>query len=382
VLLIAAIAAGIWWRRGAEKPTRYDTVAVDKGTITARVNATGSLSARVTVQVGSQVSGRIASLDADFNSDVKKGQVIATLDPELFEAALAQARANDASARANLAKVTVQAADARRQAERAKALAGQQLVSEQDRDSAIATADAADAAVEAAKAGVAQAQAALHTAEVNLTYTRIVSPINGIVISRNVDVGQTVAASLSAPTLFVIAEDLSKMQVHASIAEADIGRIAAVKDVTFLVDAWPGRTFDGTVFQIRNSPTTVQNVVTYDTVLDVANPDLALKPGMTANISFVWAEHPDVLRIPNTALRYHPADVKPARGGPPDARTIYVLRNGKPEPVSITTGLSDGTTTEVATGDLKEGDLVVTDSDEAPSKGGGSGGNNPFRRGL
>ncbi|HEY6098021.1 MAG TPA: efflux RND transporter periplasmic adaptor subunit, partial [Anaeromyxobacter sp.] len=283
-IAVLAAALGVWrWGAGSRGGAlSFETARVDRGRIVAKVTATGTLSALVTVQVGSQVSGRIASLDADFNSPVRKGQVIARIDPQLFQAAVEQARANAVAAQGNLAKAKAQALDAERQLERARTLAERRLVAPADLDTAQAGADAAKASVQAAEGTLAQARAGLNQAEVNLAFTRIVSPTDGVVISRNVDVGQTVAASLQAPTLFVIAEDLGKMQVDTSVAEADVGRLQAGMPASFTVDAFPGEVFRGTVRQVRNAPQTVQNVVTYDAVVDVSNPDLKLKPGMTA----------------------------------------------------------------------------------------------------
>jgi HlyD family secretion protein len=413
VLVAAGLAAlGVRYARRTPEP-RYETAQVDRGRIVAQVTATGTLSALVTVQVGSQVSGRIHTLFVDFNSAVKKGQLIAKIDPELFQAALEQARANHAAARGDLNRARVQAAEADRQLARTRTLAERRLVAQADLDTAQANSDSAHAAAEAAAGKVEQARAALQQAQVNLAYTNILSPIDGIVISRSVDVGQTVAASLQAPTLFVIAEDLSKMQVNTSVAEADIGKLRAGMDASFQVDAHPGKRFHGTVRQIRNAPQTVQNVVTYDAVVDVANPDLELRPGMTANVSFVFADRPDVLRVPNAALRFRPpAELaaasrrgegaaggsarSPTEGAPsgggnrrggegagaggaprePDRRTVWVLRDGAttPEPVRIRTGVSDGSTTEVVEGELREGDAAVTDVEGGAAAGAPSGG--------
>ncbi len=344
---------------------------MDRGSVVAKVTATGTLSAIVTVQVGSQVSGRIAALHADYNSKVAKGQLIAWIDPELFQAAVDQARANSAAAQGTLAKSKAQALDAARQSVRSKALLEGKLVAQADYDTAQSSADAAEAQVKASEGSLAQARAELRRAEVNLAYTRIVSPISGIVISRSVDVGQTVAASLQAPTLFTIAEDLAKMQVDTSVGEADVGRLRAGMPATFTVDAYPGEVFQGTVRQIRNSATTVQNVVTYDAVVDVANPELKLKPGMTANVTFVYAHEQDVLRLPNAALRFKlpagsAASVDRSAGAPPPSgqgtRTVWALRAGRPTAVPIRPGISDGSVTEIAEGDLRAGDRVVTDA--------------------
>jgi HlyD family secretion protein len=419
-VVIAAAAIGIWrWQAGSGKPKlQFETTKVEKGKIVAKVTASGTLSAIVTVQVGSQVSGRIAALYADFNSPVKKGQLIAKIDPALFQASVDQARANLVAAQGNLAKSKVQAVDARRQYVRQKELAARKLNAQADLDTAQANADGLDAQVAAAEGTVAQTRAALKSAEVNLAYTNIVSPTSGTVISRSVDVGQTVAASLQAPTIFVIAEDLAKMQVDTSVAEADVGRLRSGMPASFTVDAYPGEVFRGTVRQIRNAPQTVQNVVTYDAVIDVANPEFKLKPGMTANVTFVYAEKDDVLKVPNSALRFRPppallADLKGAgtggrpgapggsgtpsgggasAGGPggqrpgagagrpgeiPDRRTVWTLDQDKPAQQKIKTGISDGTFTEVVEGDLQAGELVITDV-----LGAGSPNLQNLRRGL
>ncbi len=309
VLVIAAVGVGLWLRARkarADSEVHYDTTEVDRGTVTAKVTATGTLSAIVTVQVGTQVSGAIAALYADFNSSVTKGQRIAKIEPSLFEASAQQAKANLVAAQGNLAKAKAQAVDAERQAQRSEALLGRRLIAQADYDTARSTADADKAGVDAAAGAVEQARAQLHQAEVNLAYTDIISPTSGTVIARNVDVGQTVAASLQAPTLFLIAEGLRKMQVDTSVAEADIGKIASGMKATFTVDAYPNERFTGTVRQVRNSPQTVQNVVTYDAVVDVDNSQLKLKPGMTANCTFVYAEREDALRVTNAALRFLP----------------------------------------------------------------------------
>jgi HlyD family secretion protein len=388
--LVAAVV--VWrWRAGAAGPgLQIETAKADRGRIVAKVTATGTLSAIVTVQVGSQVSGRIAALHADFNSPVKKGQLIAKIDPQLFQAAVEQARANFVAAQGNLAKSKAQAVDAERQYQRARALAEGKLIAQADLDTAQSNSEAARAQVDASAGAVEQARAALHQASVNLAFTDILSPTNGVVISRNVDVGQTVAASLQAPTLFVIAEDLAKMQVDTSVAEADVGRLRAGMAASFTVDAYPAETFQGSVRQIRNAPQTVQNVVTYDAVIDVANPDLKLKPGMTANVTFVYAEKDDVLRLPNAALRFRPSpDLAAFSGGAgrpggranaggagpapkpaaqtPDRRTVWVLREDKPAQVRIRIGISDGAFTEVVEGGLEPGDQVITDASGPPS---------------
>jgi HlyD family secretion protein len=409
VALVGAGTAAFVRRDSARKDQpRFTTAAVDKGRITARVTASGTVSALVTVQVGSQVSGRIKALHADFNSQVKKGDLLATIDPQFFEATLEQARANAAAASSDLSAARIKAADAQRQYERTRSLAERGLIAQADLDAAQVAMEAARAAVASAQSRVAQNRAQLHQAQINLAYTKIHSPIDGVVISRSVDVGQTVAASLQAPTLFLLAEDLRKMQIDTSVAEADIGKLHPGMPAVFTVDAFPNERFNGSVRQIRNAPQTVQNVVTYDAVIDVANPDLKLRPGMTANVTFIYAEKDDVLRVPNAALRFRAspdllaslgksdgarANGAQARGGSggegrgrrdeaPDKRRIWVLREGQPEVVPVTVGVSDGSLTEIASDRVREGDQVITDVVAANGARPGApvGGGGGFRR--
>jgi HlyD family secretion protein len=386
---------------GDDGAPEYQTTVAEKGDVVARVSTSGSLQAVVTVDVGSQVSGRIQELYADFNSPVKKGERIAKIDPSLFEAQVVSAEANVAAARANVTRLVVTAEDAERQAKRAEVVFAQRLISENERDNAVATARAARASVDQAQSQLAQARAALETARTNLRYTDILSPTDGVVISRAVNRGQTVAASLSAPVIFTIAQDLRKMEVHTNVAESDIGRLKPDMRVTFTVDAYPGDPFRGRIRDIRNAPQVVQNVVTYDAVIDVDNPDLKLKPGMTATVSVVTERRNDVLAVPNAALRFRPEGAPPpgavagaapgqsARAGPSGGaggegnrrrdrdrrdgdgdeagggrprvvkRTLYVLVEGEPVPREVVTGLTDGRLTEITGGDLKEGEQVI-----------------------
>ena len=434
---IAVVIAIIGWRlfRPSSK-TEYFTANVSRGDIREVVEATGTINAVITVQVGSQVSGTISQLFADFNSHVKKNQVIARIEPSLFQGALLQAkadlenaRANAAAAKASAAKAKATAVQAQAQFERSKALAAQGVVSQQqlDLDRAAAEADAAEAAATEAQVGQAQAQAsqkaaAVTVAQTNLDHTIIRSPIDGTVVSRNIDVGQTVAASLQAPTLFVIAQDLTKMQVYAKTDESDVGQIRAGQPANFTVDAFPKETFRGRVEEVRMNATTVQNVVTYDTIVDFDNPDTKLFPGMTAYVSIPVAVAQDVLRVPNGALRYKP-DLKPeqiqrlyakvgieapvgggrnrqtqarqqgssasgtveAAGLPPkqtpqsggaNRSNLAILWKLLPdkslEPVQVQTGITDHTQTEVAKiihGSLDEGAQLVTGSAAARASG-------------
>src|SRR5688572_9837335 len=292
--------------QGGDEAPEYQTAAAEVGNVVSRVSTSGSLQAVVTVDVGSQVSGRIQELFADFNTPVKKGQLIAKIDPALFQAAAVQAEANVSAATANVTRLTVSAEDAERQARRASEVYELRLISETERDTAVANARAARAAVEQGQGQLAQARASLEQARTNLRYTDIVSPTDGVVISRAVNVGQTVAASLSAPVIFTIAQDLKQMEVHTNVAESDIGRLNPGMRVTFTVDAYPGEPFRGAIRDIRNAPQVVQNVVTYDAVIDVANQDLKLKPGMTATVSVVTDRRSEVLTVPNAALRFRP----------------------------------------------------------------------------
>ncbi len=341
--------------------SNYQTATVTRGPIIQAVTATGTLNPVVNVQVGSQVSGNIAKLFADFNSQVKAGEVVAQIDPAIFQATVTQAEGDLASAKAalELAKVT---------AARTQELFARKTSSQADVDQAMAN-------LHQAEANVKIKQGALDKSKADLDHCTITSPIDGVVISRSVDVGQTVAASLQAPVIFAIANDLTKMQIDSNVAEADVGVVKVEQNVDFTVDAFPMQTFHGKVVQVRNAPITVQNVVTYDTVIGVSNPDLKLKPGMTANVSIVVAHRDEVLQIKNAALRYRPPDATPSearstsspsgarsrgererRGG---ERTVYVLSGSRPRSVQIKTGISDGIVTEVLDG-LKEGDRVVT----------------------
>jgi len=322
VLIVAAIGAGAgayYVRRGGAD-VQVITAPITRGDIVDTVGATGTLQALNTVQVGSQVSGNIQWLGADFNTIVRKGQKIAELDPSLFQAQVEQANANLAQARANLVKsqseldrTKVQLTDAEQKYTRAKELAAKSLLPQSELDAAKIAVDSAQASVSSQQATVAQTQAAVTQSQasvnqnkVNLQHTIITAPIDGIITQRSVDVGQTVAASLQSPTLFIIAADLTKMQVNANIDEADVGRIRPGQHVTFHVDAYPTESFEGTVSQIRLQPVVVQNVTTYGTVIDVPNPQLKLKPGMTATVKVEIAKRTNVLRVPNTSLRFRP----------------------------------------------------------------------------
>jgi HlyD family secretion protein len=479
VAIILIVAGAIWYfKHGNNGAPQYQTTTVTRGDLMQAVTASGTLNPVLNVTVGCQVSGRISKLYVDFNSPVTNGQLVAEIDPRTYQAAMEQSSADLANSRANL---ELQQAEA----DRALELFTNKLISQSDRDTTIATLHEADAMVKIKTAALSNALA-------NLGYCKVYSPVDGTVISRSVDVGQTVAASMSAPVLFQIANDLAKMQIDANVSEADIGSVEEGQNVSFTVDAFPDRKFAGRVRQIRNAPTTVQNVVTYDVVIDVANPDLKLRPGMTANASLITAERSGVLKIPNAALRFRPPDsvakaTKPAatnapqaaktggtngaavaantappltgneppeelqkrvtemrargedippeirtklfqlyqsgalqmpagfgrgggggfggrggggfgsRGSQPSSRTIYTLAadgnsgNPTPQPVTVKTGISDGSSTEIIDG-LKEGDTIIigailpqtasaTSSPGGASPFGGGGGGPPGFRG-
>jgi HlyD family secretion protein len=387
LLLVAACG-------GRQAPT-YRTDAVTRGPVSEIVNATGDVSAIVSVNVGSQVSGIIDKLYVDFNSPVKQGQLLATLDPRLFQAQLEKAEAQLASANANVEKAQAAYSDSSRIATRTQDLMKQGQVSQAELDTALATRDQNSGALAAAKAAVLQAKADRDMAKTNLAFTRITSPIDGIVVSRSVDVGQTVAAAFQAPTLFLIANDLTKMQILANIDEADVGKVRAGLEARFTVDAFPGETFTGQIRDVRQAPNTIQNVVTYPAVIDAPNPDRKLRQGMTASVTITSSRKDDVLRVSNAALRWKADDAAAAPDAPaqpgktvPQARgasaasrgsrdpavapapgragRVYKLQDGKPVPVLVRVGLSDGQRTEVIDG-LAEGDKVIVGGGEAGS---------------
>ncbi len=433
VLAAGLITGGYLYTQGIGARPAFRTAAVSRGPLTAAVSATGTLNAVITVLVGSQISGQVKELHADFNSQVKKDQVIARIDPEIFEAKVHQvdaqveaarasvlnqeaavektradlenSRAALAAARAQTAKSQVAVLDSKRTLGRNRDLRERGLIAQVDEDTAQAAYDSAVAQIDASKAQeqaqvsavraaeaqlkvseamlknamaqVTQNEAALRQAQVDLDRTFIRAPVDGVVVGRSVDVGQTVAASLSAPTLFTIAQDLRNMQVDTNVDEADVGRVKVGQAATFTVDSFPGRTFTGEVVQIRKAPLVVQNVVTYDVVVTARNPEQRLLPGMTANVRIVIEQKESVLQVPNAALRFRPPGLettereRPARpgggsgpaggrsGGAPAGRVWIVGPDGKPAAVPVHLGIGDGTYTEVARGEIKEGQQVI-----------------------
>jgi HlyD family secretion protein len=364
LMVAATLTLSAYYGRGGDVSAAITADEVTRGPVVATVASTGTLEAVKTVQVGSQVSGTVQALYADFNSIVRKGQVLARLEPSLYNSAVEQAQANLTRARADAERVGVSVVDAETKVARAKELAARQLIPANELDAAVVTRASLEAQLRSAGATVTQARASLEQAQVNLAKTVIASPIDGIVISRNVDVGQTVAASLSAPTLYLIAADLSQMQLSASVDESDLGRIREGQPVDFTVDAYPGEKFTGIVKQVRLNPVVTSNVVTYAAIITAPNPQLKLKPGMTASASVEVARAEDVLRLPAAALRFKPAAdlVAALQLQPPAGRASVVWRETGETLVAVPvkTGITDGVLTELVEGSLSEGDRVVT----------------------
>ena len=340
---------------------------ISRGDIRSACIATGTVNPITTVLVGTQVSGRVKELYADFNSPVTKGQLIALIDPAPFESQLEQARANLLSAQAALAKSEATLKEAGRDLERKRQLFKNHVIGKSEIDAEETNEAVAQAQVGLSRAQVVQADASHKLAETNLQYTKIISPVDGIVISRNVDIGQTMAAMFQSPTLFSIAQDLSKMQINTNVDESDIGRIQSGQDAEFVVDAYPDTVFTGTVTQVRNAPVVVQNVVTYDVVITVANPDLKLKPGMTANVSIITGIKNRVLRLPNAALRFKPKKM-PAGVTAERGQQVWLPEGAEARPVKVKSGITDGSYSELITGDLSEGQEVIAGYAEKEKK--------------
>ncbi len=386
VLAIGMAIGGYVFFNGKRKaPVRYRTATVERGSVISVVSATGTINPVVSVQVGTQVSGMVKSLHADFNSRVKAGDTVAVIDPEPFKVRREQAASNLEMARSNVARSRADQAQRRREYDRIQSLLPQQFVSQNDVDVAATNYESAGAQLRVAEAQVKQAEAALNAAELDLKFTVIRSPVDGIVVARNVEVGQTVAASFATPNLFLIALDLTNMQVDTNVSESDIGGMTEGKEATFTVDAYPGIAFSGTIRQVRLAPINIQNVVTYNVVVGVDNKDLRLKPGMTANVSIVVAQKAHTLKVPNAALRFIPpkgegdrrgVDGQTAQrgGGRPSGiragtmvkRTVWKQgENGELIPLSVETGISDGGATELLSDSLSEGDSVVIGIEQA-----------------
>jgi HlyD family secretion protein len=362
--------AAIWWSYDGGTAIRYVTQPAARGSVSRTVTATGTVNPVLTIIVGSYVSGVIQQLSCDFNTKVTQGQVCARIDPRPYQTVVDQDKANLANAQAQLDKDRASLAYAKITAARFATLVKQDSASKDAADNAQNVYAQAQAQLELDEATVAQRQAALEAAEVNLGYTNITSPVDGTVVSRNVTMGQTVAASFQTPTLFLIATDLMKMQVDINVSESDIGAVHEGNPASFTVEAFPDRLFTGTVTQIRQAPQTVQNVVTYDVVVSVQNNDLALKPGMTATAKIVTAQRDNVLRVPDQALRYQPRGITPERSAAGSGAQVWVLREGAPSAVRLSLGLDDDTYSEVLSGDLKPNDpVIVAEQNATPSPG-------------
>jgi HlyD family secretion protein len=408
-VVMAAIGSYFYFNRTPE--ISYKTAKIERGTIVSTVAATGNLSAVTTVQVGTQVSGTIQKLYVDYNSRVKKGQAIAEIDPSLFSASVEQSQGNYLSAEANLQKAKIALVDVERTFNRNKQLLSGGIISQGDFDVAETALQTGKAAVKAAEGSLGQARGALMLSKSNLRYSIIRSPVDGVVISRAIDVGQTVAASFSTPTLFTIAQDLTKMQIEVSVDEADISRIQLQQKVSFNVDSYPEQTFRGKVIQIRSAPVINQNVVTYVVVVSVDNSELKLKPGMTANVLIEVAKKDDVLKLPPAALRFKPKTngdaakdkAKSDRNGAPAQRPaggsgpggtaksgpgrgkdrsqqVFILTDGKPVASPIKTGIANNNSIELIESTLKEGDEVIIEQVGGETKKKAGAGGSPMGR--
>ena len=377
ILALIGLGAGgyLYWQK-SHSPSleeRYKTQALEMGDIIQTVSANGTLNPVVLVNVGTQVSGTVKKLYVDFNDRVNKGQILAELDPALFQAQVSQSEANVSNAQASLELALANET-------RMRELFKQDYVSRQELDQSVQ-------ALKSARAQLALARAQLQKDRTNFDYSVIRSPVSGVVVSRVIDIGQTVAASFQTPTLFTIAQDLSKMQIDSSFAEADVGNIRVGQAVRFTVDAFPNRTFQGEVKQRRLNPTTLQNVVTYDVVVAVDNPEQILMPGMTAYVNITIAQRKNALLVPNTALRFKPVDAAPKKREPRSKEenkkaqggTVYILENNKLKPVRISTGITDNKFTEIVSGDLKAGDQVVTEETISTQNAGDSPGTMKMR---
>ncbi len=379
LLVLGAGGAAGWyfWQKTAASAPQFRTAKVERGDILVAVTSTGTIQPLTQVQVGTQVSGTIKTLGADWNSIVTTETVLATLDPAQFEARVEQDKANLARSEAEVERVQAGLTQAEADLKRTVDLSAQKLVPPSDLDAAVAARDGLLAQMKVARAAVEQSRATLRVSEVNLAFTIIKSPVDGIVVSRSVDVGQTVAASLSSPTLFVIATSLKRVQVQASVAEADIGRVFKGQSAVFSVDAYRERRFKASVTQVRLQPTTVQNVVTYTVILEADNPEEKLLPGMTANVSFEVERATAVLKVPSSALRFVPDGVTDAagKGGREKAGRVWIAGPSGPVAVAVETGATDGSFTAITKGELKEGqDLLVGMATAAKD----SGVSNPF----
>ena len=364
VVLLLAAGGAVWWNAGRPAAVHYTATPVTRGPVARTVTATGTINPVLTVIVGSYVSGVIQELSCDYNTRVTKGQICAKIDPRPYQTVVDQDKAILAVAKAQLEKDKANLEYAKVNSGRMALLAQQKSIALDVADQTKSVYHQAQAQIMVDEAAIQQREAELATAQVNLGYTNIISPVDGTVVSRNVTVGQTVAASFQTPTLFLIASDLTKMEVDTNVSESDIGGIKENNPASFTVEAYPDRLFEGSVVQVRHAPQTIQNVVTFNVVVGVANPDLLLVPGMTARTKIVTDKRDDVMRVPDQALRYVPADAavaapQPAPGGEARQGQVWVLADGKPVRVAVTLGLDDDSFTEIVGGELKPGDRVI-----------------------
>ena len=363
VLAVAAAAIEAWRESTMTATVHYVTTPVTRGAVTRTVTASGSVNPETTIQVGTYVSGVIQELLCDYNTLVRKGQLCAKIDPRPYQTIVDQNQANLSTAKAQLGKDQTTLAYAKLTHDRTTDLRERGIVSQDTLDGAKSAYDQAASQVELDKSSIEERQAALNAANINLGYTNIISPVSGTVVSRSITMGQTVAASFQTPTLFLIATDLTKMQVDTNVSESDIGGVTVGNEATFTVEAFPNHVFNGRVTQLRQAPQTVQNVVTYDVVISVGNPDLLLKPGMTATARIIVDRRDNVVRVPDQALRYVPGGLAAASGRPAGGASaptrVWVLRSGRPTAVPVTTGLDDDTQSEIVHGELKPGDELV-----------------------
>ncbi len=356
-VIIISLIFSLFLLKKSKNKVEYETAKIGKNTIVQVVEASGTINPVTTVNIGSQVSGLIKEIYVDFNSQVKKGQLLAQIDTSLFEAQLQQATANIANAKANYQKILAIMENDKKTYNRYKNLYARNFIAKSEFDLAEATYLSDKAQLESAKAQISQAEASLKTASANMRYTKIISPVDGTVVSRAVDVGQTVAASFQTPTLFMVAQDLTNMQIETSVSEADIGKVKVGQEVNYTLDGYQDRVFHGTVTQVRISPTTVQNVVTYTVIVDVDNEEGLLIPGMTANVSIITSKKENIITVPNSALKFAPVTKGVVQRY--KEQGIWVLENNKPKRINITAGVSDDINTEVISKDLKGDEIVI-----------------------
>ena len=370
VVVILALIFGFGLMKKLQSAPKYVTELIGKNTIVQVVEASGTINPVTTVNIGSQVSGLIKEIYVDYNSQVKKGQLLAQIDTSLIEAQLQQSLASIANAKANYQKILAIMENDKKTYNRYKNLYARNFIAKSELDLAESTYFSDVAQLDAAKAQIAQAEASYKTASANMRYTKIISPVDGTVVSRNVDVGQTVAASFQTPTLFMVAQDLTKMQIETSVSEADIGKVQVGQDVNYTLDGYQDSVFHGKVTQVRISPTTVQNVVTYTVIVDVLNEDGRLIPGMTANVSIITSKKENIMTVPNAALKFTPN--VDGTGPKYKEQGIWIMENNRPKRINIVVGVSDDVNTEISTQELKGNEKVIVGFENSKkSKSGG-----------